>query len=67
MKSAFIIISSLSFSQHSGMDYQGDMGGGGNYGGGGGGFDGGGFKQPGGRHRARKSYDEQTLIPVMVA
>ena len=49
------------------MDYQGDMGGGGNYGGGGGGFDGGGFNSGGGgggTPRARKSYDEQTLIPV---
>lgn len=45
------------------MDYQGDMGGGGNYGGGyGGGFEnsGGG----GGTPRARKAYDEQTQIPV---
>jgi len=53
------------------MDYQGDMGGGGgNYGGGGGGFDsgGGGFNGGGGggggTPRARKAYDEQTLIPV---
>lgn len=50
------------------MDYQGDTGGGGNYGGGGG-FDsggGGGFSSGGGggTPRARKSYDEQTLIPV---
>ena len=48
------------------MDYQGDMGGGGNYGGGG--FDGGGgFNSGGGgggTPRARRSYDEQTLIPV---
>ena len=41
------------------MDYQGDMGGGGGgYDTGGGGFNG------GGTPRARKSYDEQTLIPV---
>lgn len=49
------------------MDYQGDMGGGGgNYGGGGGGgYDnGGGFGGGGGTPRARKNYDEQTLIPV---
>lgn len=52
------------------MDYQGDMGGGGNYGGGGGYNDssgGGGFNSgggSGGTPRARKSYDEQTLIPV---
>ena len=59
------------------MDYQGDMGGGGNYGGGGGGyggggggggFDGGGYNAGGGAStpRARKNYDEQTLIPVTV-
>lgn len=51
------------------MDYQADTGGGGNYGGGGGGgFDnssGGGFNSGGGgTPRARKAYDEQTLIPV---
>jgi replication factor A2 len=51
------------------MDYQGDTGGGGNYSGGGGGFDGGGggYNAGGGggsQSRARKSYDEQTLIPV---
>jgi replication factor A2 len=56
------------------MDYQGETGGvGGNYGGGGGygggGFDGGGYNAGGGdgggsQTRARKSYDEQTLIPV---
>ena len=54
------------------MDYQGDTGGGG-YGGGGGGYSGGGgggFNSGGGGGsggggtRARKSYDEQTLIPV---
>jgi replication factor A2 len=49
------------------MDYQGDMGGGGNYGGGG--YDnnsGGGFSSGGGggTPKARKAYDEQTLIPV---
>lgn len=48
------------------MDYQGDTGGGGGYGGGGG-FDGGGYNAGGGggsQSRARKNYDEQTLIPV---
>jgi replication factor A2 len=59
------------------MDYQGDTGGGGNYGGGGfgggggfnasqGGFSGsqGGGGGGGDSGRARRSYDEQTLVPV---
>jgi replication factor A2 len=53
------------------MDYQGDMGGGGGgFGGGGGSFGGksfgGGGNSQGQQHqpRARKSYDDQTLIPV---
>lgn len=56
------------------MDYQGDSGGGGNYGGGGSGFNGGGFNGGGssgggseqrrGGGGGRRSYDEQTMIPV---
>jgi replication factor A2 len=58
----------FSFHNHTtGMDYQGDMGGGGNYGGGfdnsSGGFNSGGGGG-GGTPKARKAYDEQTIIPV---